>query len=404
MSVDPFISTILQYKWTILFYTAVVLLVYFNRNKFDFQGKFIALYRTKIGIKLMDTVSTKAGKLVRGLGYIGIVVGFAGMLVTFGLIAYLTYQLIAKVPGATGASPVIPGLPIAGTGLVFPLVTGWIALFIIMIVHEFAHGVVSKSHDVKVKHSGIAFFGPILGAFVEPDEKKLLKKKDSVQHSVFAAGSFSNLLLYVLIMFAIIPLLLPVAQSLVYSTGVIISPQPGFPADEAGLGNFTNINLINGNEVLDIDEFQKAIEDIEIGNTVTLSNENETFSIVTTENPDEPGKAYLGIWLHGNNNILKNDDIISTSLYKSLNWILNLLVWTAFLTFNIGLINLLPIFITDGARMLKIILDRYIKNKKLSMSIWMNLNWLCVLLILILLFLPLLRWINENFFMLFFNF
>ena len=80
--------------------------------------------------------------------------------------------------------------------------SNWIiALAILIFVHEFAHGVVSKRFKIPVKSSGLAFFGsaiigllviffnqniygfiiglilifiPILpGAFVKPDEKKL---------------------------------------------------------------------------------------------------------------------------------------------------------------------------------------------------------------------------------------
>jgi membrane-associated protease RseP (regulator of RpoE activity) len=402
MSVDSVIPIIIKYKFTIIFYSLVFLLVYLNRKKFDFQGKFIALYRTKIGIKLMNYISKKANKFIKYFGYAGIVVGFAGMIFTFVLIVDLTYKLILNVPGSGGVSPVLPGLPIAGTGLYFPLITGWIAIFIIIIIHEFSHGFVSLAHDINVKHSGIAFFGPILGAFVEPDEKKLIKEKDSVQNSVFAAGSFSNLMSVLVINIIVILIFAPIINALVFSTGVVISPQPGFPAEKAGVTNNTVIIQINGVNVTDSDDFQEMLKDIGVNETVKLSSENKTFVVTTTEHPEKPSQGYLGIWILGNKSQLKNEGIITKTIFRVVNWILTLLVWVAFLSLNIGLINLLPIFITDGARMLKVACDRFF-NKKLSMSIWLNINWLCVLLILILLFLPLLRWINANLSSILFN-
>ena len=343
----------------------------------------------------MNSTALKARRLLKYVGYLGVFFGFAGMIFTFVLILILVYNLILNVPGSGGASPVIPGLPIAGTGLVFPLVIGWIALFIIMFAHEFAHGIIASVHNIRIKSSGIAFFGPLLGAFVEPDEKQLQKEKDSVQHSVFAAGSFSNLLLVVVINLIALIIFAPLVNVLVSSTGVVISPQSGFPAEKAGIANNTIITKINGIEVTNTAEFQEILKDTEVNQAISLSSENRTFSITTTENPEKPSQGYLGIWIIGNKLKLKNENPLTKIAFEVVKWFMSLLGWTAFLSLNIGLINLFPIFITDGARMLKVALDR-VFNKKLSMSVWSNINWLCLLLILILLFLPLFRWINTN--------
>ena len=73
-----------------------------------------------------------------------------------------------------------------------------IALIVIAIVHEFAHGVVSKRFNIKIKSSGFAFLGifaPILpAAFVEPDEKQIKKASFFEKVSVYGAGSTSNFL------------------------------------------------------------------------------------------------------------------------------------------------------------------------------------------------------------------
>ena len=279
MSLDSIVSVIFQFKFPIIFYSLVLLFVYINRKKFDIIGKFIFLYRTKFGLNFMEYVANRARKPIKVLGYIGIVFGFIGMIFTFILILILTYKLLLNVPGAGGASPVIPGLPIAGTGLIFPLISGWIAIFIIVVVHEFSHGIVAKAHNIRIKNSGIAFFGPILGAFVEPDEKKLVKQKDSVQHSVFAAGPFSNLILTVVAYLILVLVFAPLANSLVDSSGIIISPQPGLPAERTGITNFTTINQVNGVEVSTVREFQDVMEGITPGEVVTLTSEKRSFSI-----------------------------------------------------------------------------------------------------------------------------
>jgi hypothetical protein len=124
-----FILAIVEYKTAILFYSLIFLMVYLNRKKFEVHGNFIYLYKTKFGIKFMNLVANKARRLIKIGAYAGVIIGFIGMIFVLFMILSLTYKLILNEPGAGGASPVIPGLPIAGTDLVFPLVTGWIVFF-----------------------------------------------------------------------------------------------------------------------------------------------------------------------------------------------------------------------------------------------------------------------------------
>jgi membrane-associated protease RseP (regulator of RpoE activity) len=390
-----FVLAILEYKTTILFYSLVFLIVYINRKKFEVHGKLVYLYRTKIGISLMNFMAEKARRLVKLLGYFGIVIGFIGMILTFILILSLTYKLLMNEPGAGGASPVIPGLPIAGTGLVFPLITGWIVLFIIILVHEFSHGVVASAYKIRIKNSGLAFFGPILGAFVEPNEKALAKQKDVVQHSVFAAGPFSNFLTVIVAMLIIWALLNPITNILSIPTGVIIYSQPGLPAEKAGIENGTVITGIYGGSVNTVEDFRKAMADIGPNKNIELKSDDNIYPVTTTESPDDPSQGYLGVWILGEKSELRNDNFLNQILLKIINWFKQLLGWLAFLSLNIGLINLLPIFITDGARMLKIFFERIIPNKGKSMSLWLFFNWASLFSLLILVFLPLLRWLGS---------
>lgn len=390
-----FVLAILEYKTTILFYSLVFLIVYINRKKFEVHGKLVYLYRTKIGISLMNFMAEKARRLVKLLGYFGIMIGFIGMILTFILILSLTYKLLMNEPGAGGASPVIPGLPIAGTGLVFPLITGWIVLFIIILVHEFSHGVVASAYKIRIKNSGLAFFGPILGAFVEPNEKALARQKDLVQHSVFAAGPFSNFLTVIVAMLIIWALLNPITNILSIPTGVIIYSQPGLPAEKAGIENGTVITGIYGGSVNTVEDFRKAMADIGPNKNIELKSDDNIYPVTTTESPDDPSQGYLGVWILGEKSELRNDNFLNQILLKIINWFKQLLGWLAFLSLNIGLINLLPIFITDGARMLKIFFERIIPNKGKSMSLWLFFNWASLFSLLILVFLPLLRWLGS---------
>ena len=113
--------------------------------------------------------------------------------------------------------------------------------------------------------------------------------------------------------------------------------------------------------------------------------------MVTTTHPDNESMAYLGILIFREDRVLKNDDFLNNILYTSLMWILELLQWTAFISINIGLINLFPIYITDGAQMLRRNFEYIFKDKKLALKYWSKVNLAAVFVVFILLFLPLLR-------------
>src|SRR4030042_6502520 len=132
-------SILLEYKWVIFFYTFVLLMIYLNRKNLTKEASFIYLYKTKFGLNLMDIISNKFRKIIKLWGYIGIFIAYLGFFIVTYALLMSTYDLLIEKPGAVGGSPVIPGLPIAGLGITFPLITGWISLFIIMIVHEFSH-------------------------------------------------------------------------------------------------------------------------------------------------------------------------------------------------------------------------------------------------------------------------
>ncbi|MBI2523497.1 site-2 protease family protein [Candidatus Woesearchaeota archaeon] len=389
-----FVLALNEFKFTLVFYSLVLLAVYLNRKKFDVHGKFVFLYRTKFGINLMDTIANKARGLVKLLGSIGIIAGFAGMAFTFAVVLVLTYKLLLNQPNAAGASPVIPGLPIAGTGIVFPLITGWLVLFVIILVHEFSHGIVASAYKIKIKNSGIAFFGPILGAFVEPDEKELVKKSHWIQHSVFAAGAFSNFLTVAAVLLVIVLVLNPAVSA--FSKGVLISPQPDLAAEKAGITNNTLLIGINNEKVSTINDFQRIMNDIGPGTVVELKSNVTTYTLTTIAHPDDDSKGYLGVWVIGEKIELKSDNIADKILFAILSWLSPFFGWLGFLSLNIGLINLLPVFITDGARMLKIFVEKIVKDKSRSLSIWLFFNWVSLFSLFILVFMPFFRWLNAS--------
>ncbi|MGM5487950.1 MAG: site-2 protease family protein [Nanobdellota archaeon] len=390
------LEAILDYEHTgtIIFYSVVILLLYLNRKKFEFQG-IIALYKTKIGLKQMDRWAKRYGSIIRKVARVGVWISYVVLIGSIVLIAHAAVRMLMKPIALDGSPLVLPGVPIAGTGgMVFPLVIGWIALFIIIVVHEFSHGVVARTYNIKVKSSGIIFLGPILGAFVEPDDKKLTAKNLKAANSVFAAGPFSNFLLTAVVILASLYVVSPAAMAITNSAGVELDIEEGFPAEKSNLADGTVITSVNGERVMNTSAFIDTLEGTKPNQTVILANEDQTYSITTTKSPHNESQGYLGVFI--SNNRVSPYGPPGEIAYAALQWLAELMFWVWFISLNIGIINLFPIFITDGARMVQVALMHYMTNQKKAERIWININKVCLILLLMILFIP----IGKSIFML----
>jgi membrane-associated protease RseP (regulator of RpoE activity) len=311
------------------------------------------MYKTKIGLGLMDRIGTKYSEFVKLIAYIGIGAGFVGMVfILYTLIKNLADLLI--VPDAQSAvSLIVPGISIPGSPIKIPLIAGWIALFLVILVHEFSHGVVARAHKLPVKSSGIFFLGPIMGAFVEPDENKLRASSDTTQYSVYAAGSFSNVLLAIVCMLLLTFAISPIVSMMTVPAGVqLAGVSENFPAQAAGLQGGMIITALNGKNLTTYEEFQEGLSCVKPGDKVNLVVNKTTYNIVATENPQKAGKGYLGVLASSAvKRDLKSNTLFTRIIYKIIQWITELIYITAILSLGIGLANLLPLGPVDGGRM-----------------------------------------------------
>jgi membrane-associated protease RseP (regulator of RpoE activity) len=380
-----FLSFLVEYKWVILFYLLIILFVIVKRKMFTFQAKFIALYKTKLGLKIIDRIGTKYSEFIKILGYTGIGVGYVGMFVILYFIIKGLIDLVL-VPGAPAVvAPVLPGVPIPGSPIFVPFWYGIIALFIVVLVHETSHGIVAKAHKLPVLSSGIVFFGPLIGAFVEPDEKKLKKQSDVVQYSIFAAGPFSNILLAGLIMLIVLIVFNPLANVYVHPIGVSFTEvTPSMPAALAGLQAgviYTHVNNITVNST---NEFVNAFDNVKVNEVVTIGNDYKDYAVITTSNADNPDQPMIGVKLETR---YENDD---SWLLKLFFIIVELFSWIFMLSLGLGLANLLPIGPVDGGRMIQVSLAKIMGEKK-GNKVWTKLTLLLVGILAILLLTPIIR-------------
>ena len=84
---------------------------------------------------------------------------------------YLSFPEVREIARETGPQG---ALLIPGINPYLPIIYGWIAIFIGIVIHELSHGVIARAVDIPVRSSGVMLFLFLpIGAFVEVDDTKL---------------------------------------------------------------------------------------------------------------------------------------------------------------------------------------------------------------------------------------
>ena len=195
----------LAYDLTLLILFAIFVAIFLitKRRNLKREG-LLFLYKTKWGMKFIDHIGRKYKKTLHFLSYVSITLGYllmAGILYVVGKLiwVYLFHPNIVRAIKIPPITPLIPYLP-----QVFKLdflppfyFIYWILILaIIAVTHEFAHGIFMRRYDIKIKSTGFGFFPyffPIFqAAFVEQEEKSMLKANKFKQMAVLSAGTFAN--------------------------------------------------------------------------------------------------------------------------------------------------------------------------------------------------------------------
>ncbi len=332
-----------------------VLAILFRKQlKIDVEGPFL-MRRTKRLRGFIDRVAQSHPRFWRIFLNIGIPVSvfFMGLMVVT-----LIYSLGTLIE-APQVQIVLPGVDLPGQPISVPFVYGLIALFTVLVIHEFGHGIIARVEGVKIKSIGVALFAVIPGAFVEPDEEDVEKSKKSSRLRIYAAGSVFNLaaaaIAYILFFFVLSNFLIAPAF---YADGMEIDRVvPASPA-EGILTQGLVIHSINGMSTKNSSSYLGAVSNTKVGEELTFVTDKGTFKVTTGPNPNNSSRSYIGIGTH-ENLMLKSE---YPPFYAALTqWVLyplkDLLYWIFLLNFAIGTINLLPARPLDGGLMLSELLD-----------------------------------------------
>jgi membrane-associated protease RseP (regulator of RpoE activity) len=373
-----------------LFIAFLIIFLYFRRRKLEMQGPFpflyILMYKTKLGLEKMDRWSKKHPRFYLYLAYLSFFIGTVGMILMF---IFMFWQLgfIVENNIQSGGGLVLPIKtedPSASKIFYVPFWYWLISLFVLAIVHEFAHGVIAQRFNIKIKSSGFAFLGlfiPLLpAAFVEPDEKSMSKKKKWKQIAVLGAGSTSNFI------FGVIFLLMWIFLAGPFIDNTMEISEISFKGVD-NRSSLNNFNITSGsiqtlNNIEDKEKILDKLRNLSINEqlNVSLITNNITKNVIL--NPyfeNSTNRTMLGIY---NLNI----ELDNKEEYKLLgNTPLifeRILFWLWLLNIGIGMMNLLPLWITDGGK-ISYLLFSYKFNETQSIKLFNLFSFMSLILIIL---------------------
>jgi len=285
-----------------------------------------------------------------------------GAAMGIGLLVFVIYSFINNAVGlfrhSSSAGPTLLIIPLPGLTIgwdIFPYIL--LAIAVLLIPHELAHGIASVLDKVPLKSSGVfmAIFLP--GGFVEIDEENLAKRKARTKLRVFAAGSFTNVATWALV------LLLLVALFQSSPTGVLVTGfTNGSPAQASGMPQWSIITQVNNNTTPDVQHLGAYLASLAPGAIVTvhLSNPSQTLTVTTGKSDNNATRAILGVQT-ANYVPLRYQFLPVTSTYQ----LLTAFSWMQLILLGVALVNMLPLFPFDGDRYLDTLLGVLgLKNTK----------------------------------------
>ncbi|MDH5782946.1 MAG: site-2 protease family protein [Candidatus Bathyarchaeota archaeon] len=329
---------------------------------------FYFMYKSKALNKTLDKWAKKRRKLWLVLSNISIAFGVGLMVFSVYFLINNLLRFIFPIGGATSISLVIPGLTVRLYWLPYFV----IAVVVVVLTHELAHGVIARLEEIPVLSTGVLAVIVLFGAFVEPDEKEFEKASVLSRLRMLAAGSSTNLVTALLVFLLLSGLFAPPAGVLIHEV------VPDGPMDEAGFQNWDVILTLDNQTLLTQIDFYEYMKGVKPGETLTLTvlhaNQIVEENITTVAAEENKSRAIIGVFqisTYGPNR-LGLDQYIGVHLFWTL-------FWTHLLSLSVAIFNMFPLYPFDGERFLYYPLEKLLGKQKLKLRKMLNVLFLGLL-------------------------
>ncbi|MGI0141878.1 MAG: M50 family metallopeptidase [Candidatus Micrarchaeales archaeon] len=289
---------------------------------------------------ISDAVTLLA--LVGGFAsFIIVLIVYYGLTILYGLLMFL-HTAVVGVPNYGIVTSQTPGVAILLPGISLPFLSGIVALALLLIVHEFSHGVLARIAKVKLKEIGLIILGSIpLGAYVEPDERQIKKLKEVQQGRILIAGIAANFLLAIITFALLILLINYVLPSFIATKVMVVATSPNSPAANAMLSGVQIIKW-NGHQISNLTGLF-AVASTTPFSKVNLVTSRGNYNLTTN------ATAKIGVFLQ------QTSGPISGSISSGIVYFIYIVLSLSFLlNFFVAAANLLPLPVLDGWQLYKL--------------------------------------------------
>lgn len=367
--------------YAIFFVSIYILAIVFrDKLKVDVYGPLL-MRRTKKMRGLIDYIANLSPKFWRWSMNVGIPITVLGM-------AFMVYTIILSLEvmfQKPTTALLLPGVDIPGSPIFIPIFAGIIALILLMVVHEFGHGILARAQGVGIKSIGVILMAILPGAFVELDEEDVEKAKRSVKLRIYAAGSMFNLGLAAIAWVVVIVLTSSFIPYAFQSDGLkIISVTPNGPS-EGILQEGMIVTSINGYSVNNRTAYTELIlNKTKPGDQMTYVTDKGTYTITATGQPSNQSIAYPGT--RSETHLVVKPDV-AQNFGEIIPWFLynlaDVCYWIYALNLMVGLFNLLPMKPLDGGHIFEELL-RYKVPENITGKIVSSVSWVMIAIVAIL--------------------
>jgi len=238
--------------WILLLLTIVYIPLYFWVRSSPKAAKYglvkygpCIMIKTQLGTKLMDRWCVYT-RFWRFFGILSQIISFVLMVGIIYILAVGVMNLASSL-NADGIG-IEYALAIPGLNPLLPLWYGILGLFVAMVLHELAHGMQTKSNNMRVSSTGLLYGVVPLGAFVEPNEEDVKKSSRRVKLDLYSAGISTNLIVAIIAFTLFAVVMLGGISSPYGDSAAIYSTTSDSPASDTGLPSGVIIEYVNGEE------------------------------------------------------------------------------------------------------------------------------------------------------------